>query len=298
MKQINFIKYALICTLFVFAIACDKDDSIKESIPVKVQTEFESKFPNARISDYSKYQEPLTSEGIWEIEFTINGGYDAKAWYKPDGTWKMTQTKLKSVSELTSEAEETFTSSIYGKEKVNEIYKTERDKIQGSLYTLAFESSSKASEDKVSYVFINDDGLFLNKYEWSEYDARAIVNLPERQFNFMNDKYEDAEIRGYINNSGLNEYFILHDETVKFVFFGMSTSKSSWKETRYELDIETVLPDNVIKYMDIVAPGFVYTNIFYIETELVNKYYLVDKNDPKEVGHYVNEDIGLSPTEN
>lgn len=297
MKQINFIKYVLICTLFVFSIACDKDDSIKESIPVKVQTEFESKFPDARISDYSKYQEPLTSEEIWEIEFTINGGYDAKAWYKTDGTWKMTQTKLKNVSELTSEAEEAFASSIYGNEKVYEIYKTERDKIQGNLYTLAFKLPSQESEDEVSYVFINDDGLLLNKYTWSEYDARSIVSLPEKQFNFINDTYEDAEIRGYINNSGLHEYFILHDETVKFVFFAWSNSKSTWTETRYELDIETVLPDNVIAYMDRVAPGFVYTNIFYIETELVNKYYLVDKSDPKEVGHYVNEDIGLSPKE-
>lgn len=296
MKQINFIKYALICTLFVFAIACDKDESIKESIPEKVQTEFQRKFPNARISDYTKYQEPLILEEIWEIEFTNNGGSDTKAWYKSDGTWKMTQTKLKTVNDLTSEAKDAFTTSIYGNEKVNEIYKTERDKIQGYLYTLAFKLPSQASEDKVSYVFINDDGLFLNKYTWSEYDARSIVSLPEKQFKFINDTYKNAEIRGYINNSGLHQYFILHDETVKFVFFGWSSSQSSWKETRYELDIETVLPDNVIKYMERVAPGFVYTNIYYIETELVNKYYLVDKSTPKEVGHYVNEDIGMSPT--
>ena len=57
------------------------------------------------------------------------------------------------------------------------------------------------------------------------------------------------------------------------------------------MDIDTKLPDNVIKYMNIIAPDFVYTNIYYIETGLVNKYLLVDKNDPREFGHYVSEDI-------
>ncbi len=291
MRQINFFKCAFISIFFILAVACEKEGSNDESIPTKVQTEFASRFPNANILDYTKYVEPRSSDKIWEIEFTNESGAKTKAWYLEDGTWKMTQTELKTIDDLTAEAKDAFTSSIHGSTKTENIYKTERDKIQGSLYTLELESTSKASDKKTSFVFINDDGLFINNYTWSEYDGRSIVNLPEKQFKFINDTYKDAEIRGYINNSGLHEYFILHEDKIKFVTFKITSGLSVWAETRYEIDINTVLPDNVIKYLNRIDPDFVYTNIYYIETNEVDKYYLVDNNDPKGLGHYVSVDI-------
>ena len=47
MKQINFLKYAFILTLFIYTTACDKEDTIEGSIPEKVHTGFNNKFPNA-----------------------------------------------------------------------------------------------------------------------------------------------------------------------------------------------------------------------------------------------------------
>lgn len=291
MKQINFLKYAFILTLFIYTTACDKEDTIEGSIPEKVHTGFNNKFPNAIISDFNNYVEPLSKDTICEISFTNKNGANTIAWYKSDGTWKMTQTELKTINDLTPEAKDSFTSSIYGSAQIDKIYKTERDEIDASLNTLVFKISSIASDENLNYAFINDDGLFLNKYSWTEYNLNSVVSLSEKQFKFIDETYPESEIRGYINNSGSHEYFILHEDKVKSVLFYWNTAQATWKETRYELDIDTKLPDNVIKYMNIIAPDFVYTNIYYIETGLVNKYLLVDKNDPREFGHYVSEDI-------
>lgn len=255
----------------------------------KFNQNFADKFPNAKINNYSNYLETFSSNKIWKIDFTDKSGSKSIAWYMSDGTWKMTQTELKTINDLSPEAKDAFTSSIYGSAKVEGIYKTERDSISNSLYTISFKYPYLESKDEMHYSFINDDGLFLNTYAKSEYDAVSIVNLPKKHFDFILKKYKDAEIRGYINNSGMHEYFILHEDKIKFVLLEWSSSRGLWKETRYELDIDFVLPDNVIKYMDRVAPDFVYTNIYYIETELVNKYFLLYK--PKEEGHYISEDI-------
>jgi len=74
-----------------------------------------------------------------------------------------------------------------------------------------------------------------------------VFTLPKDHFDFIAKKYSGAEIRGYINNSGEREYIILHGDTIKYVFFGgeVATDRMFWKETRYELSKDAVVPDNV-----------------------------------------------------
>ena len=69
MKQINLLKYVLISIIFIYATACDKNDPLTDILPEKVLTEFVNKFPNARMSDYSKHIEPFSSAEMWKVSW-------------------------------------------------------------------------------------------------------------------------------------------------------------------------------------------------------------------------------------
>lgn len=293
MRQINLLKYVLACFLFVCATACDKENSMVEEIPPIIKSEFSERYPKADISAFHKYFEFTSSGELWQIDFTDRSEYQSTVWYKADGTWKMAHTKLKNIDDLSYEAKRTFMSSVYGDAQIQEIYKTERDGISGTLYTLFFEYPTKTSSNVVHYVFLNDDGLFLTKFTSFPNNPKYFVDLPEDHFEFMSEKYKGADIRGYANNGGKHEYFILQDGIIKYVFFeGKSaTEPGFWKETRYELSKDTVVPDNVIKHLKKTDPDFVYTNLYYIEAKHGNSYLFVDMNRNNELGYYIDEEI-------
>lgn len=142
------------------------------------------------------------------------------------------------------------------------------------------------------YIFLNDDGLFLTKFTWIPNDPVNFVSLPKDHFDFISEKYKGAEMRGYVNNAGVHEYFILHEGSIKYVFFErkIATERDFWKETRYELSKDTKIPDNVAQRLKKNNPDFTYTNLYYIEAKQENQYLFVDMNHDQELGYYIGED--------
>lgn len=286
MKQINLLKYVLISIIFIYATACDKNDPLTDILPEKVLTEFVNKFPNARMSDYSKHIEPFSSAEMWKVSFADNIGMKSNSWFNSNGSWKLTYTELNSIDDLTFWAKRTFMRSEYADANIEQIYKTERDGLLGSLYTLYFISS-----DNVGFnLLINDDGLFLNKTSWSLSAPSIIIDLPQDHFNFINDRYNDAEIRSYFYDFSEHEYIIKHEGKIKFVTFDWEDKEGSWKQTRYELDKNYQLPDNVIKYKEKNFPDFEYTNIYYIELDKGNEYLLMSEDGKNKYGYHIRED--------
>lgn len=142
------------------AVACDKEHPIaNDNIPVVIKSDFSARYPMADISAFRKYSEFISSGELWQIDYTDGGENQVSTWYEANGTWKMTHTKLKDIDDLSNEAKRTFMSSMYGSAQIQEIYKTEREGIAGTLYTLFFEFPTKISRDVVHYVFLNDDGI-------------------------------------------------------------------------------------------------------------------------------------------
>ncbi len=135
-------------------------------------------------------------------------------------------------------------------------------------------------------------GLFLSKFTWFPNNPKYFVDLPEYHFDFISEKYKGAEIRGYVNISD-HEYFILHEGKIKYIFFEevSATEQSFWKETRYELSKDAIVPDNVAESLKKKDIDFTYTNLYYIETEQGNGYLFVDMNRDNELGYYVSENV-------
>ena len=71
----------------------------------------------------------------------------------------------------------------------------------------------------------------------------------------------------------------------------LKTDYYFWKETRYEISLDTKVPDNVARVLKRDNPDFVYTNLYYIESPEGNAYFFQDKNDDRELGYTIAEDI-------
>ena len=290
MKQVNYFYKVLVCMLFVCITACDKEDRIIEKdIPVVIKSDFSKRCPLAEILTFQNY-----SDSSYQIDFIDKEQNQGSIWYENEN-WKMTHTKIDNIDQLSPEARSSFINSQYGDAKIIDIYKTEREGIEKSLYTLHFQYLWKKVPNMEHYVFINDDGMFLTTFTWIPNNPCWFVNLSKDHFDFITEKYNGAEIRGFINNGGMYEYFILHNNIIKYVFFrGESPTESYfWKETMYELSRDTKIPDNVAKVLADEYPEFTYTNIYYIESDEGNQYLLMDKNSDNDLGYCIWENVAL-----
>lgn len=280
--------YSLLTLFLAISLtACDPDNRMDEKIlPEAIRNDFLKRVPLAEILDFQSY-----SEGLSQIDFRDEQHNPGSVWYLGD-TWTMTHTKMNTIFQLSPEAQNAFAHSGYGDARLLDIYKTERTRIEKSLYMLHFQYRWKQVENLEHYVFINDDGLLLATFTWPPNDPCAIIRLSEDHFDFIAEKYTGAEIRGYINNGGRHEYFIFHRDTVKYVFFGgeRRTDKGFWEKTTYELGLDTPVPENVIQTLRRVDPDFTYTNLYYKESEEGNEYLFKDKNRDDELGYWIAEE--------
>lgn len=147
-----------------------------------------------------------------------------------DDIWKMTRTKIADFNQLSLEAQTVFENSKYRFAQFENIYKTEREGMDRSLYTLHFLYQWKNVKDMTHYVCLNDDGMFLAVYTWTPNDSTWFVDLPKAHFDFIYKKYDGSEIRGYQNNGGYYDYlsfittplnlFLLEERLKLIIIFG------------------------------------------------------------------------------
>lgn len=289
MKRTACFYYVLACMLLICITACDRDNSkIEDEIPTAIKNDFSERNPSAHIRTAQTY-----AGALYVIEFADQEQNEATTWYLDD-TWKMTYTEIRDLQQLPTEVQNTFYTLGYSDAQNVEISKTERKGMSKSLYTLHFTYLWKGFDNMEHNVYINDDGLYLTTLKSHPNDPRWSANLPEDHFDFITDRYKGAEIRGYMND-GEPEYFILHNDTVKYVFFGgdIAADRGFWRRTVYELSIDTPIPDDVVKRLKEADPDFVYTNLYYIESESGNAYLFQDKKRDNELGHIIAEyDLG------
>lgn len=260
MKRVPFFYYIMACLLSICITACDKEEQlIEDEIPEMIKADLSKRYPSVEILNYQEYS------NFSQINVIDKDQNEASIWYVDD-IWKMTRTKIADFNQLSLEAQTVFENSKYRFAQFENIYKTEREGMDRSLYTLHFLYQWKNVKDMTHYVCLNDDGMFLAVYTWTPNDSTWFVDLPKAHFDFIYKKYDGSEIRGYQNNGGYYDYFVLHNDTLKFVSFRgeVETDYYFWKETRYEISLDTKVPDNVARVLKRDNPDFVYTNLYYI----------------------------------
>ena len=85
---------------------------------------------------------------------------------------------------------------------------------------------------------------------------------------YVDSNYPEATILGAINDSGGNVLFINDRGVRQSVRFRQDSYDQIWYETVWQLDDDTVLPENVAReYAEYREenPDFAYTSVFYVE---------------------------------
>lgn len=287
MKRINIFSLMALCFLLPGISSCDHETTPEEAvIPQAVLDDFSNRYSSAQIVKYQNYP-----EGLSRIDFTDRQQNQASAWYT-DEFWKMTQTQINDLYQLPAKARETFLQTEYENASIQDITRTERAGIAGSLYILHFQYHWHETDNVEHNILINDDGKLLSTFTSCLNDPCWTVNLSADHFDFIARTYKGAEIRGYVNNAGSHEYFILHQDTMKEVYFRgeIAAEFSFWTKTQYELDPATRIPDNVLRRLKQEDPDFIYTHLYYIESENGNSYLFQDKKRENELGYIIRED--------
>lgn len=289
MRQSNLLHAVLFCMLLVCATSCDKEerDLTEDNLPAAIQKDLSERYPGAEIKTSYKL-----SDGLLQIDFTDEIQNQGSVYYTNE-TWKMTHTKLFDSGQLPLKVQQAFYNSGYGNAKIEDIYETKRDGIERTVYTLHFKYRWKKVEDVEHYVFINDDGLLLSTISCKPNDPCWFINLPAAHFDFITKKYKGAEIRAYINEASIHVYLILHEGIIKKVSFrGESPDERDfWKETRYEISLDTKIPENVIQNLKRTDPDFTYTNLYYIESGEGNAYLFEDQKRDNNLGYIIGENV-------
>lgn len=295
MTRTNFINYLISCIFLLSISGCNSEKQIDEedNIPATIKNDLLKRHPSAHITSFHNY-----SDGVFDINFTDGEQNEASIHYK-NGEWKLTYTNLKNFEQLPLQVQNTFKNSQYRNAHLINIHKTERVGIEQDMYTLYFKYPWKDVKDLVHYVFINGDGLFLKTLTSTPPDQTYFVDLPSIYSEFIKEKYKDAEIKGYVYNNGYQEYIILHQDTLKYVlFYGVVTTNNDfWVRTTYELSKNTQIPDNIRNKLQEIYPNFPYTNLYYIESNEGNAYSFINKDDDRESGYIIGEDVGITEQE-
>ena len=109
----------------------------------------------------------------------------------------------------------------------------------------------------------------------------------KRVMEWITAHYKGSEVLGFVNDSGDDNYLIMHDGVLKSVYFRVSRKGTTWKETCYPLPKGTTVPSNVLDSLHADYPDFTYTEVSILETPNGIVYLFTDGNRPDRLGHYV-----------
>lgn len=219
--------------------SCDNDDDGSINVPAQLQNAFLEKYPNvANVRWESK-------AGYYVADF--HNGYEASAWFTPNGEWQMTETDIP-YDALPQQVRATFETSEYKKGSgwlVDDVDKLERKGFE-TIYVIEVE---KQNEERDLYYSEKGDLIKTVVDLDDDRDEQYLpVQLTDAMKNILNEKYPGASILEVdIENDrndwdyGFTEVDILHEGKNKDVLFDKT---SAWYSTSWDVH-PSELPEGV-----------------------------------------------------
>lgn len=249
MKQFAFI------VLFAFAplltCSCERNTlDVQPTVDEHVLYDFKTRFPAAQIIDISNQL-----DGKTDIHFTDKDGYNGTAIYL-NGIWMISEKAFNSddfLYAIPREVAKTYIGTGIKNEDYNsdnfyviEVSRNGIDKKQYEFSCIApFDDGSKKIDNLRYNIVIDENGTLLacshnnfNRSIWW-YDMRTSINC-------VRNKYGNVPILGAVNDFGDNVMFIRDNGLVKTVVLHDRGFGFQWKETRYPLNKNTVLPESAL----------------------------------------------------
>lgn len=275
MKPKIFMFFLVLSTAWILQ-SCDNDDDESITVPTELKDAFSSKYPNAVNVKWE------TKSGYYVADFY--DGYEASAWFTPNGRWHMTETDIP-YKDLPDNVKSNFENSEYASWRKDDVDKLEREAVE-TIYVIEVENQNQELD-----LYYSADGVFIKGIVDTDDDQDyhlPTVQLTNAMKAFINENYQGARIVEVDVEDdrndwdyGFTEVDIIHNRISKEVKFNKDGDwySTSWDVNRIEL------PEAVITTINKEYAGYEIDDVEYYEMADGSIYYLIEleRNNAQDI---------------
>lgn len=278
-----FYKCALCCAVSICLFACDDDENDNAIvIPSDFEKALLERYPSAEITNYEDGYK------LHQFEFTDSTKNQSVAWFNDDKVWTLTRTKLMNMQQLPKPVKVGFYRSQYAYENITGIDRTVQYNMAKAVYTLHFVKNLEWADSIRHVLFIDEDGTILETLTNTDDELHWYSYLPAENNDSIAKRYKGAQIIGVAPNSGPFEYFIMHENKLKKVFY---VNLTVWTETLYDLDKDEKVPENVLKELELNYPDYTILSLQMEDDPYGHYYFYWLKKGDEKIGIRIPPDV-------
>lgn len=280
-----------ICATFAFT-SCGSDNGMEPfqyNLPEVVSKDFNNRFQGYKINNFYTgtrtdfYGNEQQQTDIYSVD---NEGNECFVGYL-DNVWNRTIQTLPDMSQLPYKVRvvlyRDYPQAV--ENGFDEIKEISQNCINDKYYILKFLQDTPLVKNCIHMLVIASDGTVLKLCTYPLNNPRDTYPL-SGDISWISENYKGAAILGYVNDSGDDNYIIMHDGMLKSVYF-RTNRETRWKETTYALPEGMSVPKKVLDVLQEVDKTFTYTKVTVIETPDGTYYSFVDGTKPERPGHTI-----------
>lgn len=273
--------------------SCDNNDDDSIKVPAQLQNAFSEKYPNvANVRWESK-------AGYYVADF--HNGYEASAWFTPNGEWQMTETDIP-YSALPQAVKTTFEASEYKNEpgwRIDDVDKLERIGLE-TVYVIEVERQNEEID-----LYYSEEGVLIERIvdvdndRDDQYLPEQNAQLTENMKTFIDTQYPGAKlVKVDIEDDGAHRGFtevdIIHFDTElkrnvsKEILFDKT---GAWYSTSWDV-FYNELPADVQTKIQKDYPTYQVDDAEYITMSDQTEFYLIEleKNNNQDLKIKITKD--------
>lgn len=213
-----------------------------------------------------------------------------------DNVWNRTVQTLSVINDLPDAVRWSFFKEVpnatkYEFRKINEVSQA---CISGTYYELCYllydsVFANDSSIPSLHTLVIDSEGTVIKSCGYELNNSAYVRPLPS-DIEWISERYSAAVVLGYVNDMGYDEYLIMHNGVLKSVSFDSNSIDTRWKETRYALPKDIVVPSRVLDTLHRLHSDFTYTEVSFAETPTGNYYTFIDGTRKDRLGYNIGVD--------
>ena len=289
MKRVLFLS---LLTAALLLASCGSESDIHPDytkLPENVSQDFSTRCPGFTIKSAGTYSDFYHSSDNEEtfIRCTDTQGNECVVSYT-GSQWNRTVRTLTDEQQLPTAVQKSLTACL-GERPANDIYEIKEADfagLKGKEYIIRYHQDTPLAHNCVHTLMTDADGTVLRLCTYPLNNPDYVFPLSE-SLGYIARQYSGADILGYINDLGDDEFIIRHDGVMKTVLFNHNGIQ--WKSTSYPLQPGMTVPQRVLQTLDTIAPGFTYTDVTVIESEQGTSYAFTDNSKADHPGHTIGD---------
>lgn len=204
-----------------------------------------------------------------------------------DNVWNRTVQTISDINKLPDNVRHSFFKVVSGtaRYEFREINEVSQACVNGKYYVLCY-LVYDSSIPSIHTLVIDSEGTVLKSCGY-ELNNTAYVRPLSSDINWISEHYSGANVLGYVNDLGDDEYLIMHNGVLKSLLFDSNDLDARWKETRYALPKDMTVPSRVLDKLHAIHPDFTYTEVTIVETPNGDYYTFVDGTRPNRLGYNI-----------